>query len=108
MQEELQFAAACAEINRREEASKEEERRKKIKDLEDSAPAAAKKLVKEPANIGKLTKQEIEALLYKVYHTSVSGSKSKLRKADYGKALESELTANRGKFEEFVAVLGLS
>ena len=46
MQEELQFAAASAEIHRKEEASKEEERRKKIKEIEDSAAVAAMKLAK--------------------------------------------------------------
>ena len=105
MQEKLQFAAACAEIHRKEAASKEGDRRKKIKELVDSAPTAARKLAKEPANIGNLTVKEIEALLYKVYNKTVPGSKSKLRKPDYVKALERELAASRGTYEEFVAAL---
>ena len=56
MQEDLQFASACAEINRRKTANKEAEQQKKNQDLEASAPAAATKLNKEPTNIGKLTK----------------------------------------------------
>ena len=63
MQEELNFAAACAEINRIEDANKVTEKRKKAQDLEDCAPAAARKLSKDVSNVAKLTVQELESLL---------------------------------------------
>ena len=55
MQEELNFASACAEISRIGEANKEAEKRKKAQDLEDCAPATARKLNKDEASVGKLT-----------------------------------------------------
>ena len=58
-------------------------------------------------NVGKLTKQELEVLLHRVCNVTMSGSKSKLGKADYVKALEKEHGKNFGKFEAFVDTLGL-
>jgi len=46
---------------------------------------------------------EIEAILYRVYNISLSGSK--LRKPDYVRALERELGTNLGKYEAFVKTL---
>ena len=105
MEEELHFASACAEISRIEEANKEAEQRKKAQALEDCAPAAARKLNKDKTSIGKLTKQELESLLLKVFNVTVPGTKSKLRKADYVKALEKAMAENSVKFEAFVESL---
>ena len=105
MEEDLQFATACAEISRIEQIGKEEEQKKKTKEFEAHAPDAAKKLGKDPSSVGKLTKNEIEAILYTVYNATVPGSKSKLRKADYVKALEKEFAANWGKYEDFFSKL---
>ena len=105
MEEDLQFATACAEISRIEQIGKEEEQKKKTKEFEANAPDAAKKLGKNPSSVGKLTKNEIEAILYTVYNVTVSGTKSKLRKADYVKALEKELDANWGKYEDYFSKL---
>jgi hypothetical protein len=102
MQEELTFASACAEISRIEETNKVAEKRKKAQDLEGCAPAAARKLNKDKANVGKLTVQEIESLLHRVYSITVPGAKSKLRKIDFVKALEKAMTEHSGHFEAFV------
>ena len=105
MQEELNFAAASSEITRIEQANKEAEKRKKSQELEDSAPMAARKLSKDQASVGKLTRQELESLLHKVFDVTVPGTKSKLRKTDYVKAMEKAMTANSGKFDAYVASL---
>ena len=105
MEEELTFAAACAEINRIEDTSKEEEQRKKAQQLKDCASAVARKLNRDKTSVGKLTKQEIETLLHKVFDITVLGTKSKLRKPDYAKALEKAMAKNSVKFEAFVESL---
>ena len=105
MQEELNFAAACAEINRIEDANKVAEKRKKAQDLEHCAPAAARKLSKDIFNVAKLTVQELESLLHRVYSITVPGAKSKLRKTDFVKALERAMTENSGKLAAFVKSL---
>ena len=105
MQEELNFAAACAEINRIEDANKVAEKRRKAQDLRDCAPAAARKLSKDISNVAKLTVQELESLLHRVYGITVPGAKSKLRKTDFVKALERAMTENSGKFAAFVKSL---
>ena len=105
MQEELNFADACAEIERLEDANKAAEKKKKTQDLKHCAPAAARKLNKDKVNIGKLTVVELESLLHIVYSITVPGAKSKLRKPDYVKALERAMTENIGKFEAFLNYL---
>ena len=99
MAEELKFASACAEINRIEEANKEVEKRKKAQELEDTAPMAARKLNKDKTSVGKLTKQELESLLHKVFNVNKPGTKSKLRKIDDVKTLKKEMAKNSGNFE---------
>ena len=105
MQEELEFASACAEISRIEEANKESEQSKKIQDLEECAPAAARKLNSNKADVGKLTKAELESILLKVFNITVPGSKSKLRKTDYVKAMERAMAENGSKFDTYVEYL---
>ena len=46
---------------------------------------------------------KVEAILYRVYNISLSGSK--LRKLYYVRALERELGTNLGKYEAFVKTL---
>jgi hypothetical protein len=53
--------------------------------------------------LSKISVPEIEAILYRVYKISLSGSK--LRKPDYVTALEKELDTNLGKYEAFVKTL---
>ena len=45
--------------------------------------AAARKLSKDISNVGKLTFQELESFLRRVYSITVPGAKSKLRKTDF-------------------------
>ena len=44
-------------------------------------------------------------ILYTVYNATVPGAKSKLRKADYVKALENQFASNWGKYEDFFSKL---
>jgi hypothetical protein len=53
--------------------------------------------------LSKILVPEIEAILYRVYKISLSGSK--LHKPDYVRALEKELDTNLGKYEAFVKTL---
>lgn len=48
---------------------------------------------------------QIEALLYKLYNITMTGSK--LRKDDYVKALEAELTRNVEKYNEYLLLLDM-
>ena len=48
---------------------------------------------------------QIEALLYKLYNITMTGSK--LRKDDYVKAIEAELTRNVEKYNEYLLLLDM-
>ena len=103
MRENLTFAESMAEIVRREKADKTQKDRDSIQKQEERAPDAGRKLEKWERKVASLTVPEIEAILYRVYNISLSGSK--LRKPDYVRALERELGTNLGKYEAFVKTL---
>ena len=78
----------------------------KLQEHEVKAPAAARKLESKACDITGITAPEIEAILYKVYNCSMDGpGKSKLRKADYVKALQKEINRNIIKYKEYVTSL---
>ena len=99
------MAASMAEINRLEAEDKEKKKREREQFMDDKAPAAATKLQATKVEgkdhvVSRLTKDEIEALLFKVYNITMTGSK--LRKADYVQALQDELRQNIGKYDEYI------
>ena len=103
MQDNLEFSASLAEINRKETKEKEEKRKQADEDHEAKAPLAATKLEKKGRVVSAITVKEIEAILYKVYNETLSGPN--LRKPDYVKALENQFERNIRKYEEFVRSL---
>ena len=103
MRENLTFAESMAEIVRREKADKTQKDRDSIQKQEERAPDAGRKMEKWERKVASLTVLEIESILYRVYNISLSGSK--LRKPDYVRALERELSTNLGKYEAFVKTL---
>ena len=88
---------------RLEEQEKSKKQDKERKHMENKAPNAAKKLEKQERKIDCLYMPEIKVILYKVYNKTMSGSK--LKKADYVRALENEFSANIEKYESFVSLL---
>ena len=86
------LVSAISDINSLEAADKEKKKKDKYKQHNEKAPAAAKKPKDKGCVVVSLTVPEIEVLLFKLYNTTMSGSK--LRKGDYVKALEVALTRN--------------
>ena len=108
MKDSLTLAAAMSEINSMEDAEREEKAKEVLRQHNEKAPAAARKLEDRGRNVGPLYQGEIEALLFKVYNKDMSGKgSSKLRKADYVKALEAEMQRSIEKYEEYLAMLGV-
>ena len=106
MQNQLECSASIAEINRCDAVEKQMKINDKLQEHEVKAPAAARKLESKARDITGITIREIEAILYKVYNCSMDGpGKSKLRKADYVKALQKEINCNIRKYEEYVMLL---
>lgn len=105
MREQYEFVSSMAEVNR---VTANEKKKKKDdnaqRDLEKSAPAAAKKLEKKKRDIDSLYVGEIEAILFQVYNVRMQG-KSKLRKPDYKKKLQEEMGKSIGKYEIYVSSL---
>ena len=100
MKEALVLASAISEINQLEAADREKKKNDKTLLHNEKAPAAAKKLRDNGRTVSSLTVAQIEALLYKLYNITMTGPK--LRKDDYVKALEAELTRNVEKYNEYL------
>ena len=86
------FVSTQAEIDRKEAADKATKRKEVAGALEEKAPDAAKKLELNRLNISSVTVDEIKGFLFKVYNKSVPGRRSKLRKPDYVKLLEKNVS----------------
>lgn len=86
MREQYEFVSSMAEVNRVTANEKKKKDENAQRDLEKSAPAAAKKLEKKKRDIDSLYVVKIEAILFQVYNVRMQG-KSKLRKPDYKKKL---------------------
>jgi hypothetical protein len=103
MREQLIMAESVAEISRLEAEDKEVEKRAKHKVHDESAPAAAAKLEAKGRVVDKLTRKEIEAILFRVYNVTLGGST--LRKPDFVNALVKEMASSIGKYEDYLALL---
>jgi hypothetical protein len=97
MREQLAFAASQAEVEKNDEEDKTKKKDDRNKEHDDLFPKAVKKLENLSRNIAGLYTKEIEAILYSVYNKTMFGSK--LRKPNYVKALEKELSSNANKYE---------
>ncbi len=86
------MADLVAEIHRKEAADKVLEKLVKNTVNDEKAPGAVPKLEDKGREVMKLTVVEIESVLFSVYYISMDGSK--LRKADYVRALEKEMSTN--------------
>ena len=71
--------------------------------MEKNAPAAAIKLETKNRNVDLLYVNEIAAILYQVYNVLMQQGKSKIRKPDYVKKLQEEMTMNIAKYELFLS-----
>ena len=103
MKDQLVLADAISEINALEAADKEKKKNDMNTQHNGKAPAAAKKLRIKGRVVASLTVTEIEALLFKLYNTTMSGSK--LRKPDYVKELQAALTRDVEKYDEYLLLL---
>ena len=106
MKDQLKFATAMAEINRLEAKANDAKRKEKDSVHNEHAPAAAKKLEHNGRNFETraVTVADIQAILFKVYNISMSGSK--LRQADFVRALHA-LHRDSGQYEEYILSLDL-
>jgi hypothetical protein len=101
LREQYQFVQSIAEINRVTANEKKKKKEEDQKGLDKNAPAAVKKLEGKNRDVDGLYVREIQAILFKVYDISMSGSN--LRRPDYAKALKDEMTKDVGKYESFLS-----
>ncbi len=107
MREQLEFANSMAKIKRREDELKKLKEKESLKLHNEKAPIAAAKLEVCGRKVALLTKGKVESLLYTVYHVNLGSLKgsSKLKKGDYIKALENELSRDITKYDVFIVLL---
>ena len=103
LREQYEFVKAIAEINRISASQKKRKEEDSRKELEKNAPAAAIKLETKNRNVDLLYVNEIAAILYQVYNVLMQQGKSKIRKPDYVKKLQEEMTMNIAKYELFLS-----
>ncbi len=102
MNKQLTMGDSVAEIYRTEAEDKDLEKGEKNKARDEMAPAVAANLEKKGREVAKLTIQQIEALLFKVYNINVGGSK---KKPDYVNILKKEMENSIGKYEDYLRLL---
>ena len=74
LREQYQFVQSIAEINRVTANEKKKKKEEDQKGLDKNAPAAVKKLEGKNRDVDGLYVREIQAILFKVYDISMSGS----------------------------------
>ena len=86
----MQFVSTYTEIQRKEAADKATKKKEVAGTLKEKASDASNNLELNSHNVSSIALDDIKGLIFKVYNKSVHGVQSKLRKPDFGKALERE------------------